>query len=558
MLSGCVPWPAEVAERYRREGYWRGEWLGDLLRPWASREPSRVALATRDRAWTYGELDAWADRLAAGFVRLGVGATDRVVVQLPNVPEFPVVAIALFRLGALPVFALPPHRRAEIGYLCESTDAVAYVVPERFQGFDYRDLARQVRAAVPGLKHVLVVGEPAEFTALASLADGPSGTAQPSPDPSDVAFFLLSGGTTGAPKLIPRTHDDYAYQIRATAAEMGHGSDDVYLAALPVAHNAALGCPGLLGTLYVGGKVVLATSASPDEVFPLMAREGVTLTTLMPPFVMLWTELAEAFGADLSGVTIEVGGAKLAPDVARRVRPVLGATLSHWFGIAEGMLSFTRPGEPDELAAVTQGRPLSPADEFRVVDEAGADVPAGQVGELLIRGPYTLRGYYRAAEHNARTFTEDGYFRTGDLVRVTPEGHLVVEGRVKDVINRGGEKVPPEEVEEHLLKHPAIRDVAVVAMPDEALGEKTCAFVVLGGDSPTLAQLAEFLRERGLADYKVPDRLEVVDAFPYTNVGKVSKKALRERIAGIVGAGGGRQKTAVSTSSPASSAPRTP
>ncbi len=529
MLTGCVPWPDDLARRYRHDGIWRGEVLGDLLRPWAARDPDRTAVVTRHGRHSYAELDSRADRLAAGLVALGIGPGDRVVVQLPNTPDFVVTCVALFRVGALPVLALPAHRRAELVYLAEYAGAVALVVPDVVAGTDHRDLARAVRQAVPGVKHVLVAGEAQELTALADVDADP--VELPAPDPSEVAFFLLSGGTTGLPKLIPRTHDDYAFQLRATAEAMGFDEHGAYLAALPVAHNAALGCPGVLGALRAGGRAVLAASPAPDEVFPLIAAERVTLTTLMPALLPVWTETAGIFGADLSNLIIEVGGATLSPEVARKVRPATGATLTHWFGMAEGVLCFTRPDDGDEAAATSQGTPLSPADELRVVDDADRGVPDGEVGELLARGPCTLRGYYAVPEHNRTVFTTDGYLRTGDLVRRDPAGRLVVVGRIKDVVNRGGEKVSVDEVEGHLVAHPAIRTAAVVPVPDSRLGEKACAVVVARGTPPSLAEVRDFLRERGLADFKLPDRLHVTGELPYTPVGKIDRRALAREVA---------------------------
>ncbi|GIJ79603.1 2,3-dihydroxybenzoate-AMP ligase [Micromonospora phaseoli] len=528
MLTGCVPWPDEPAQRYRQEGIWRGEVLGDLLRPWAARDPDRTAVVTRHGRHSYAGLDNRADRLAAGLVALGIGPGDRVVVQLPNTPDFVVTCVALFRVGALPVLALPAHRRAELGYLAEYAGAAALVVPDVLAGTDHRDLARAVRQAVPGLKHVLVAGEAQELTALRDVDAEP--LELPAPDPSEVAFFLLSGGTTGLPKLIPRTHDDYAFQLRATAEAMGFDEHGAYLAALPVAHNAALGCPGVLGALRAGGRAVLAASPAPDEVFPLITAEQVTLTTLMPALLPVWTETAAVFGADLSKLVIEVGGATLSPEVARRVRPATGATLTHWFGMAEGVLCFTRPGDGDEVAATTQGTPLSPADELRVVDEADRDVPAGKVGELLARGPCTLRGYYAVPEHNRTVFTADGFLRTGDLVRRDAAGRLVVVGRIKDVVNRGGEKISVDEVEAHLVAHPAVRTAAVVPVPDPRLGEKTCAVIVARDAPPSLAEVHDFLRARGLADFKLPDRLHVTPQLPYTPVGKIDRRALAREV----------------------------
>ena len=529
MLEGCTAWPDDDVSRFRRDGFWRGERLGSLTRDVAAADPGRTALVTASGRWSYGELDRRADRLAAGLHARGVRALDRAVVALQNGPDFVTLSIALFRLGALPVYALPSHRRSELEHLCRETDATLLAVADSHRGEDLRAVAGEVAGAVPCVRHVLVAGDPGPHTALASVDAGPLDL--PEPDPQEVAFFLLSGGTTGMPKLIPRTHDDYMHQLRCSAEVVGADEHAVYLAALPVAHNAALGCPGLLGTLRLGGRVVLTASPSPDEVFPLVAQERPTLTTVMPTFLLLWSETAELFGADLSGVVVEVGGASLDPQLARSVQRRLGCTLTHWFGMAEGVLCCTRPEDGPELAAATQGRPICPADELRIVDDAGVAVAPGAEGELQARGPMTLRGYYRAPEHNRRAFTSDGFLRTGDLVRLTPDGNLVVTGRIKDVINRGGEKVSPGEVEAQLRSHPGVRDVAVVAMADPVLGERACAFVVAGASPPRLHDLRAHLVANGVAEYKLPDRVELIEALPLTRLGKVDKARLRDRLA---------------------------
>jgi 2,3-dihydroxybenzoate-AMP ligase len=528
VLAGCVPWPAELAARYRREGYWTGERLGELLRDVARDEPERVAVVAAGR-WSYRELDARADRLAAGLHGLGLRARDRIVVCLPNDVDFITVSIAAFRLGVIPVYALPAHRRSELEYLCRHAEAPALVVAGRDRDADLAAIAAEVASRVPSVRHVLVAGpgSAGAGVALDSVDSEPMELA--APDPQDVAFLLLSGGTTGLPKLIPRTHDDYSYQLRCSAEVVRADAGTIYLAALPVAHNAALGCPGVLGTLKLGGKVVLARSPSPDELFGCVQRERPTLTTAMPALLMLWSELAELFGGDLRGVVVEVGGAMLDPAVAREAQARLGCTLTHWFGMAEGVLCCTRPDDPPEVALTSQGRPLSPADELRVVDAYDREVRDGEVGELLVRGPMTLRGYYLSAEHNRITFTDEGFLRTGDLVRIDASGGLVVCGRIKDVINRGGEKISPGEVEDQLRANPGVRDVALVGLPDRVLGERSCAFVVAAGPGLTLRGVREHLSARGVADYKLPDRLELVPGLPRTRIGKVDRAALRDR-----------------------------
>lgn len=527
---GVEPWPAEFVRRYREAGYWRGESLGDLLRGWAGRFADATALVCGGDRISYRELDRRADVQAAGLIRRGITSGDRVVVQLPNINEFVVLLFALARCGAVPVLALPAHRRTEIEHLASLSQAVGYVIPDLHGGFDYRELAAQLTTSVRSVRHVLVAGDPGRFTALDSVQADP--VALPPVDPATVAVLLISGGTTGKPKLIPRTHDDYAYNARASAEVCGLTADDVYLTCLPIAHNFPLACPGLLGTLGVGGTVVMSPAPSPDVAFGLVERARVTVTALVPPLVRLWVEAAGWDAADRSSLRLlQVGGAKLDAQLARRVGPALGCELQQVFGMAEGLLNYTRLDDPDELVLTTQGRPLSPDDEVRVVGPDGADVAAGAVGELWTRGPYTLRGYYRVPEYNATAFTSDGFFKTGDLVRRLPSGHLIVEGRVKDVINRGGENVSAAELEEHLLTHPGIAAATVVGLPDERVGELVCAVIVAAAAGPPkLKELKAYLLERGLARFKHPDRLVVLDELPVTAVGKISKRDLVRRL----------------------------
>ncbi|MFC4054929.1 (2,3-dihydroxybenzoyl)adenylate synthase [Actinomadura syzygii] len=531
MLDYCTPWPDETAARYRAAGYWRGETFSALLSRLAAEHTDRVAVVDGRRRWSYTDLDARASCLATGLRGLGIGPRDRVIVQLPNIAEFLETAFALFRLDAIPVFALPAHRSSEIVHLARQSEAVAYIVAAEHGGFDYRPLAGAVRAQVPGLRHVIVIGDACGFTSFDTLRDHDTG-GFPVCDPADVALFQLSGGTTGTPKMIPRTHDDYLYSIRASAEICGVTTSTVYLGALPVAHNFPMSSPGVFGTLHAGGRVVMAPQPSPAAAFPLIEAERVTLTGLVPPLAMLWMDTARTTPHDLSSLQVlQVGGARFSDAAAGRVRSALGCDLQQVFGMAEGLVCYTRAGEAERYHLTTQGRPISPDDEIRVVDRAGNETPPGEPGELLTRGPYTIRGYYRAAEHNTVAFTPDGFYRTGDIVRRLPSGHLVVAGREKDQINRGGEKVAAEEIENHLLAHPAVQDAAVVAVPDRFLGERTCAVVVPRGVAPVAGELREFLRDRGLASFKIPDRVEIVTRFPVTGVGKISKRELRRALA---------------------------
>ena len=521
-------WPDAFAARYRRAGYWRGETLGAMLRHSAKRFGDRVAVIEGDRRWSYAELDERAARLSAGFRRLGLDAGDRVMVQLPNIAEFISVAFGLFRAGVVPVYALPAHRHAEIEHFARSSGAVACIVADTHGGFDYRALAADVRSRVPQLEHIIVVGDAGPFVSLADLATTAADELD-IPAPDDVAFLQLSGGSTGLSKLIPRTHDDYLYSVRESADICGLDASSVYLATLPVAHNYPMSSPGFLGALYAGSAVVLSPSPAPDVAFPLIERERVTITGLVPPLALVWEQAARTTTHDLSSLRVlQVGGAKLTAELARRLRATFASTtLQQVFGMAEGLVNYTRLTDPEALLIETQGRPISVDDEVVVVDDQDLPVPDGTPGHLLTRGPYTIRAYYNAPDANAAAFTPDGFYRTGDIVSRTPDGYLQVIGRANDMINRGGEKVSADEIEDHLIAHPQVHDAAVVALPDPYLGERTCAVIVPRGEAPKSVAIKAWVRSRGLAAYKIPDQIVFVDAFPETAVGKVSRKDIR-------------------------------
>ncbi len=535
-LAATAGYPQEFAELYRAAGYWTDETFVRFLSVRADRHGERVAVVGRDargteRRLTYRELTGAADRIATGLAAAGVRPGDRVLVQLPNIVEYTEVVFAVFRLGALPVFALPAHRSAEIGYFCRFTDAAAYVIAGEHGGFDYRGLARQVCTNLDRPPVVVVAGDAQEFTPLDALREHEPGEFA-DVEAESVAFLQLSGGTTGTPKLIPRTHTDYLYSVRESARICGVDAGSRMLVVLPAAHNFPMSSPGILGVLHAGGTIVLAPDPSPDTAFALIERERVTMASLVPPLALAWLSARPRIDRDLSSLQVlQVGGAKFGAEAAARVTPELGCTLQQVFGMAEGLVNYTRLDDPEATIVGTQGRPISPHDEIRVVDDADRPVAPGATGHLLTRGPYTIRGYYDAPGHNASAFTADGFYRTGDLVRLTEDGYVVVEGRAKDQINRGGEKIAAEEVENHLLAHPGVLDAAVVAVPDAYLGERTCVFVVADGEAPKAPALRTFLRERGLAAYKIPDKVVFVDTFPRTGVGKTSRAGLRRALA---------------------------
>ncbi|MHB0774561.1 (2,3-dihydroxybenzoyl)adenylate synthase [Halomonas sp. WWR20] len=523
-------WPEAFAERYRAAGYWRGETFPGFLRERAERFADDVAVVAGDARYTYAQLWHEAGRIGSGLIELGLRPGDRVVVQLGNVTEFITLVCGLFRAGLVPVYALPAHRITEIAHFANKADASAYVAAERYEGFDYRTLARKLRDEVPAIRHVVIAGEAEEFVSLAAL-NGDLDKLPGDPDPQSVAFLQISGGSTGLSKLIPRTHDDYIYSFRASNEICAIDRDSVYMVALPAAHNFPMSSPGWLGALYAGARVVLSPGPGPDAAFPLIARERVTCVGLVPPLALLWADAAARAAHDLSSLqVVQVGGAKLVTEAARRVVAGLGCKLQQVFGMAEGLVNYTRLDDPDDIVLNTQGRPISPGDEILVVDDQGEPVPEGTAGHLLVRGPYTIRAYHNDAAANARSFTADGYYRTGDMVQRLPGGYLIVQGRATDHINRAGEKISAEEIEDHLLTHPAVFDAAVVSIPDDYLGERSCAFVIARGERPRAAALKAWARELGLAAFKVPDQIVFVDAFGTTAVGKVSRRELRAQL----------------------------
>ncbi|MGW1763096.1 AMP-binding protein [Streptomyces sp. NPDC002073] len=444
MLDGCTPWPEEFVDRYWAAGHWRGNTLDNLLRGWALAYGPRTALVHGGSRITYAALNRRVDRTAAGFRLRGLRPGQRVLVQLPNVPEFVITVFALMRIGVVPVLCPLPQRASDVAHLVRVTQAVGYVGPSTHDGFDHTAMAADIAAHGPFLRRVFTYEAPGtsspfggglttdpagcHYSPLGSIDAPPERALTLSAD--DVALLLLSGDDGAEPRIVPRTHNDYAYQARAAAESVALTENDVLLAALPAASHLAFGCPGIIGTLSVGGAVVLAEASDPAACLAAIGRERVTVTSVTPAVARLWLDALAEARADLSSLRlVQAGGAPPDRATAGRIAAAGGCRVQQVFGTAEGPLVLTRPGDPDATVPATHGRPLSPDDDIRIVDAEGNDVPDGEPGELLGRGPYTVRGYYREPELDARSFTADGYFRTGTLARRTPDGDLVVTGR---------------------------------------------------------------------------------------------------------------------------------
>jgi 2,3-dihydroxybenzoate-AMP ligase len=529
-----TPWPEAFTRRYREKGYWRGEPLTEILQSACRRSPDAVAVICRNRHFTYAELDANSSRLASSLAQRGIRSGDTALVQLPNIAEFYIVFFALLKMGVAPVNALFNHDRLEMTAYAEQIQPTLLIASAEHHLFADDAYVKRLQSFTPTLRVVAVHGRTEYAEDLESLGEGDPGRSadglRPSA-PDQVAFFQLSGGSTGVPKLIPRTHDDYYYSVRRSAEICRLTPESRYLCALPSAHNFPLSSPGALGVFHAGGTVVMAQNPSADLCFDFIRRHEVNFTAIVPTIASLWLDAAAADSRGAPKLAVmQVGGARLSEAVARRLVAVFGVRLQQVFGMAEGLVNYTGLEDDSERIFTTQGRPMSPDDELKVVDANGEEARPGEVGELLTRGPYTIRGYYRCPDYNADAFDEDGFYRTGDLVEMTADGYLKVVGRKKDQINRGGEKIAAEEIENLLLQHEAVVHAALISMPDSMMGEKSCAYIVASDSALRPIALRKHLRSQGVAEFKLPDRFEFLDQMPLTAFGKVDKRTLRRDI----------------------------
>lgn len=542
MLEGCVPWPAEAAREYRRLGLWEDLTVAEMVERTMHAVPDKTALVFGDRRISYEELVRDSRRLAVALLDLGLKPRERVVVQLPNVPEFVIAYLALNWMGAIPVMALRAHRHAEVRHFIRASGASAYLLPDVVGSFDYRPMAAEMAAEFSSLRHLIVAGEPAPGQrALDPLIAGDAVTDRESvarlnavrPSPDEVSTMLLSGGTTSVSKLIPRTHNDYVLNARLCAQAAGFDRDTVFMAILPLGHNYNLASPGLLGTFSAGGTAVIATGTDTEAIFAAVERERVSVIASVVPLIAGWLDSEVPKRFDLSSLkVVQNGGARLAPELRMRLASRFGCTPQEIYGTAEGLINMTRLDDPEDLLFESSGAPVSEHDEIKVLDDDDREVPDGETGELVTRGPYTIRGYYNAPEKNAEAFTADGFYRMGDIVRKRGR-HVFTEGRRKDLINRGGEKISCDEIENLIFGLPQVKGVALVGLPDPVFGERACACVILQpGTSLDFDELIAYLRQQKIASFKLPERLEIMAEFPVSPVGKILKRELRDRVSG--------------------------
>lgn len=514
---------------YQEINEWEFATYGEKICQWAKEYGDRVAVAEGENEITYQELKSKSFLIAEYFLELGIRKGDRIIVQLPNTISFIVSVFALFVVGAIPVMLLPAHRKKEISSIMKLAEPTAYITSDMDKSFDYKGMAEELTSHISGVKNLIydsVITEMMNRTYTQELK------VYEKPSYDDIAMLLLSGGTTGVPKLIPRTHGDYIYTNNMLAKRCELNEDSVFLAALPAPHNFPWGNPGILGTFSRGGKVVMAKSASPDEVFPLIQKHRVTFSALVPALVGMYLEVLEwDDSCDISSLEfIMVGGSVLEKNIARKIKTMMGCVLVNIYGMAEGLNCCTSLHDTEDVIIDTQGKAISEYDIIKIVDEEGNEVPSGEYGELITKGPYTLKGYYKLEEVNRVQFTKDGFFCSGDKARVRNDGNLEVVGRVREQINRAGEKITPSELEGYICEHSEISECVVVGIPDKILGQRICACIITDNEEMDLGKLREYLQNNGVTEYKLPDQLEIMLTWPFTAVGKIDKEKLVEYI----------------------------
>jgi 2,3-dihydroxybenzoate-AMP ligase len=524
----------KVVDEYYEKGLLEKITLGDSLKSWAEKYKDKTALVEEGGTITYEELWKESYTLALMFLKDGIRKKDNVLVQLPNSITFVKTCFALFMIGTRPILMMPSHRERELEAVSVIAEPVAIVTVKTELGIYYEKLAIDLKEKVKSIQRIYVDGEGdwgKNINQVESIDESVTHIDNP-PDAYDIALFLLSGGTTGTPKLIPKIHAAYLCNGKESAKRCEVTDESVYLAALSIAHDYPLCCPGVIGTLANGGKCVLCRTSSLEEVLPWIEAQKVTFTSIVPVVAAMWTEALEwSEITDTSSLRhILIGAAKLETELARRLEESFDCKIIQGYGLGEGVTCFTSPKDSSDIAWQTQGRPISPGDVIRIVNEKGEPVSEGESGELIQTGPYTFFGYYRAPRLNEALFTKEGYFKTGDKAKLTKDGNIVILGRVREQINRAGENIIPEEIESFVRACEDIKEAAVIGLPDKELGERICVAAVKKDKEISLTKLCQFLSSQGIANFKLPDQLVYVNELPYINVGKVDKKLLKDRL----------------------------
>lgn len=499
----------------------------------SERADAQLRAAARPRRYRYRDVYHLASAVARSLEHHEVAPGDTVLLHLPNTVDYVVGFAGTVLHGAVPVCALHTCREGILARLGAHAGARYILSAAEHTPLDPATLHRHCQElGVPPLQVITIDvaddgpgAHPSDTATAAAVTPAAAQSAA-------VGVVQLSGGTTGLSKLIPRTHAGYIYASSRQAELAGLTEASALLVVLPAAHNFPMTSPGIIGAWSVGAAVVMCPDPSPATAFPLITEQHVTHLSLVPPLAQAWLDAAARRTADFSSLrVVGIGGARLAPAVAEKIEPVFGGRLQQIYGMAEGLANFTRLDDPAAVRVGTQGRPICPGDDIRIVSESGDAVPPGEEGELHTRGPYTITRYLGDSLRERAAFTADGYYRTGDLVRLTADGNLQVTGRLSDSINRAGETLSAAAIEDEVLAHPHVRDAVAVGIPDDTLGEALVVAVVVRDIAQSAPDLRSFLRHQGLPDYMLPDFVVTVDSLPATGVGKNSRQHLQQHLA---------------------------
>jgi len=545
VLDGVTPFPKEFIDRYYKNHWWSGITIGELVDRTSDLYPHKEALVAGEVRLTYQQLREWTDRAAIAFLELGIKKLDRVLLQIPNWAEFVYAYYGLHKIGAIPVMCIPRFSEREMGHFCKITEAKAWVVPLRFEKIDYLPMIKSFSSCPFSLKHILVIDTEKEedplpegtlsFNGLLKKLDLRSYSKDYLRsfrlDPDEICHLMPTGGTTGLPKLVPRTHNDFLCNVEYRAKAWQRSPHDITLIATPITHNMAIEV-SLNPSFLTGGKVVMIPSTRPKEILEAIEKERVTTMILVVAQLQQIVDDPDLNQYDLSSLRVIAGaGSHVPAELIKKIYEKLGCKFYNVYGSSEGPCTQTRYDDPEEVVLHSVGWPVCPYDEFKVIDANGNELPQGKEGELVARGPCVFRGYYKSGAENRETFTPDGFYRTGDIAKFDPEGRLILTGRKKDIVIRGGENISAKEVEGLISGHPKVAQVAAVGMPDPILGERLCAFIKLKKETMiTFEEIISYLKERKTSVLYLPERIEIIEEMPLTNVGKVDKKRLREEI----------------------------
>jgi len=544
-LEGFTPYRREDAEKYTRFRWWPGLTFGDVLDKAADSCPHKEAFVDEKSRLTFLQARQNVDRLAISMMALGIEPLTRVLVQMPNWNEFVYAYLSLQKIGAIPVLLIDRYRQYEINHLAQLTGATTWIVPERHKKIDYLLIIRDVLKNNPTMANVILVRgaehdgcfNMEELIAQADLSEANlDKLADRRPDPDQVAHMGPTGGTTGLPKVAPRTHNSMLCSAEYAAKAWEVEGSDICLLAGPIGHDLTF-TKGFCASIITKGKTVFLDSTDADDICRTIEAEKVTAVVWVPTLASRLVNFERLQDYDLSSLKkMHCGGGVSLPDLITGVREKLHCNFFNGYGGTEGQTCLTRSMDEIETILHTVGKPTCPYDIYKIVDKNGEELPVNVSGELLIKGPGVFTGYYNAPDENKTVFDKDGFFKTGDMAKVDEAGNIVLTGRIKEMINRGGESISAVEIEKLISSHPDVALVAVVPMPDPVMGEKACAYIQpMPGVELDFDAIIAFLKDNKVSVLQFPERIEFTDAMPLTQTGKLDKKALIRHICKKIG-----------------------